>query len=379
MRTIKRRKPKKRVIKRRSDTARAAADVSCSLGLSDDKAPVEFVHSGSTRLNLAISMLGPKGGWPRARIINIVGDGSSGKTLLALEAAFSFFKRIKKTKSKIFPKVKKLYIVYVNREGVMDFPIRQMYGPEFEDFVEWEYEKKNVEQAGRDYARRLKALKKGECLLYIIDSWDSLGSSKGDERFEKSIKEDKDLEGSYNVEKQKYASTFFSNICGKMEKNSKDATLVIISQVRTKIGVTFGKKHYRAGGKALDFYTHVVAWIREMEKMRATKRGEKRVYGIKCEVKIDRSKVAKPFRESQFTILYDYGLDDVSSMADYLWGPKKDKTIKYNGKEFKKRHSLITYIEENNLEEDIAQKCEEKWTLVEEAFTKSVKKRKNRF
>lgn len=126
----------------------------------------------------------------------------------------------------------------------------------------------------------------------------------------------------------------------------------------------------------MDFYTHQVAWIREVQKLRKSKKKEKRVYGIVSAVKIERSKVAKPFRESEFTILYDYGLDDLNSMIDYLWGKKK---IKFDGESFKTRKQFIKYIEENNLEEELKEAVEEKWENVEAAFEKDVLGRKSRF
>ena len=337
--------------------------------------PVEFLNSGCTTLNLSLSGQGKHGGWGRGRIFNIVGDGSSGKTLLALEVAFCFFNRIQRIKSQIFPQVKKFTICYCNVEGVMDFPIQQMYGKKFYKFVNWKTIR-TIEEMSRDYTNKLRSLKKGEALLYIIDSWDALRSIADKERFEKSLKENKEIEGSYNLEKQKYASAFFANICGDLEDNKVDATLCIISQVRTRIGITFGKKTYRAGGKSLDFYTHQVAWIREIEKLSKTKKGEKRVYGIRSEVKVERSKVAKPFRSSSFDIIFDYGLDDISSMIHYLWGKK---TIKFRGHIFKDREKFIKFIEGNNLEDELTDKTERKWNRVEDAFTKDVKTRKSKY
>jgi len=346
---------------------------------------VEFIHSGSTRLNLALSGKGPKGGWARSRICNIVGDGSSGKTLLALECCFWAWKYIKKIKSKIFPKVKKLIIVYNNCEGVMDFPLEKMYGRKnpktgkwecpFVDEVEW-ITTKNVEAFGRDYYRRVKALKRGEFLLYILDSWDAIKSFKDIERFEQAVENDTEEKGSYNLEKQKYSSSFFAAVASQLESNKYDATLMIISQVRVKIGATFGKKTYRAGGKALDFYTHQVAWIREVEKLRKTKKKSKRVFGIISEVKVERSKVSKPFRDSRFTILYDYGLDDINSMADFLWGKN---VIRFDKKKFKKRANFVKYVEENDREEALAEKTEKKWNKIEKLFEDEVTKRKARF
>ena len=374
-------KKRMRKITRRNKSSEIAKEVISSKRIKR-RTRVEFLSSGSTTLNLALSGKGADGGWARGRIVNIVGDGSSGKTLLALELAFWCFKNIKKIKSKIYSKIKKVSIVYYNTEGVMDFPLESMYGEDFAKTINWNPvgSKKNfriAEHVGRDYIERLNNLKSGEFLLAIIDSWDALGSVAGDQRLEKSIKEDKEIDGSYHLEKQKYASSiFFPAICGKMETNKKDATLIIISQIRTKIGITFGKKQYRAGGKALDFFTHQVAWIREVEKLRKTRKKEKRVYGIRCIAKVERSKVAKPFRESEFTILYDYGLDNTSSQIDYLWGKRQ---IKFNGEKFKTKEAFIKYIEDNNMEIELSNKTERKWKGVEEAFERDVEKRKKRF
>ena len=340
----------------------------------DEESRVEFLNSGCTTLNLALSGKGRKGGWARARVDNVVGDGSSGKTICALELAYWVFLRIKKIRSKIFAPVQKFYIVYNNCEGVMDFPLEKMYGEEFVNSVEWICVKE-IENMGKDFINRYRNLKKGEFLLYIIDSWDALYSIKDKQRFEESIAKNKPEEGSYNLEKQKYAGKFFSNICDDLENNKKDATLFIVSQVRQKIGVTFGKKTYRAGGKALDFYTHQVAWIREDEKLTKTKRGHKRVYGIRSEVKVERSKVAKPFRESQFTILYDYGIDDINSMADFLYGKG---TIHFNGEKFPRREKFVTYIEKNNYEKKLQKMVEKEWSEIEKAFEEDVTKRKKR-
>lgn len=365
-----------RQIKRRSATKEAVGSVRRSLRrrtVLDE--PVEFIGSGSTTLNLALSGRGKDGGWARGRIANIVGDGSSGKTLLALEAAFWFHNNLKHITSKIYPKVKKTVICYDNGEGVMDFPVKKMYGLRFYNNVDWE-RSVHFEAMCRRFIRKAFALKKGEALLYIIDSWDSFQSAKSKKAFKESVEKDKDLKGDYDLLVQKYASRkFFPSICDAMDHNKIDATLLIISQVRAKIGVTFGKKQYRAGGKALDFYTHQVAWISEIERLAKTIKKQKRVYGIKTAVKVERSKVAKPFRESVFNILYDYGLDDIGAMFDYVFG---DGPIKFHGEKFKTRKQFIKHIEENNLEEKLVEETENLWQTVESAFEQEVQKRKPR-
>ena len=327
-----------------------------------EETPVEFLHSSSILLNLAGSGKGRKGGWARGRIINLVGDGSSGKTLLALELAAYVYHKMMGNKSHNFPVVKKIKIVYDNAEGVMDFPIEKMYGKAFVDSVEW-LSSPTVQSWGRNVTRGVMANKPGELLLYITDSLDALTSQEGQERFEEAAKKDKAEDGTYGTEKAAYLSkSFFNNMCSII--SGKDVTLVIISQIRSKIGVTFGEKYNRAGGKSLDFYTHQVCWLSEVEKLKKTFRGEERVYGIRVLAKFKRNKVAKPFREAELIILFDYGVDCVGSSIAYLWGPKV-KAIDWNNTEYS-REGMIKHIEENNLQDELAEKVETWWDEIED-------------
>lgn len=312
---------------------------------------VEFINTGSTLLNLAASGKS-EGGWARGRIINIVGDGSSGKTLLALEACAQTFYHIKEIKSKLYSKVKKIIIVYNNREGVMDFPLEEMFGNEFVKEVNWICSE-TCEEFGRDYQRRVNNLKEGEFLLYVADSLDAFDSSASKKRIEKSIETDKDMEGSYGMEKAKYFSAgFFSHLCNNMQ--GKDATLICISQVRDNINAgLFGDKQKRVGGKALDFYTHQVCWLAVRGKLKKEIKKQKRVYGIRLKAVFKRNKTAKPFREAEFDILFDYGIDNIGSLCKYL--------------SIKPTDEFINKLE-NNPEQlkEIIQQVEKEWNEIEE-------------
>lgn len=329
-----------------------------------DGSPVEFLHSGSVCLNLAGSNKGQNGGWARGRIINLVGDGSSGKTLLALELAARCFYKVKQTISNIYPPVKSVRIRYINAEKVMDFPIAQMYGKQFEDGVEWVNDIDTVEDMGNDIGRTIKEGKSGQFLLYVVDSLDALTSKAAKKRFEDAVKSNKEEDGSYGTEKAKYLSSFFGHLCGMMD--GKDVTVVVISQIRQKIGVTFGEKYMRAGGKSLDFYTHQVCWLSEMEKLKRTVMGEDRVYGIRVLARFKRNKVAKPFREAELTILFDYGLDDLSTSLAWLYGPKV-RILSFDGIEYS-RPNLIVHIEQNGLESKLSEMVVEKWNSIEDAL-----------
>jgi RecA/RadA recombinase len=339
--------------------------------------PVDFFSSGCIPINLALSGLGEKGGWARGRVLNIVGGRSAGKTAVALEAAFAYFKTIKRIRSKIWPRVKKFNIVYNNAEGVMDFDVERMYGPEFYDKVKW-IRSPNVEHFGRDYFRHVDKLLPNSSLLYILDTLDFLKSKESLVRFAEAVDKDEIEKGSYDTEKQKYLSSFFATTSEFLDHNGKDATLMILSQVRDKIGVVFGKKQMRTGGRAFDHAIHQEAWVQEFEKMRATKLGEKKVYAIKSRIRVEKNKCAKPFREANFMILYDYGIDNINSMIDYLYGPKSKK-IKFDGQSFNDRKEFIKFIEGNEYERLLAEQTEIKWQKVEEAFEKEVKDRKRRW
>lgn len=331
--------------------------------MKDRKTKVEFLDSGSTALNCAISGKGRKGGWARGRVVNIIGDGSSGKTLLALEMAARCYYKLDKV-PETYPKVKKVFIVFENAEGVMDFPVEEMYGKEFYDAIEW-IQIPTIEGFGRDYTRRVVDLKEGEFLLYIVDSLDTLVSEDAQERFLKAAEKDISEEGSFGMEKQKYGGKFFGNLCGIGK--DKDATLVIISQVRENIGVTFGKKYRRTGGKALDFFTHQCVWLAVKNQLKKTVKGETRTYGIQVKAKLERSKVGKPFREVDFIILFDYGVDRVLSDIIYLYG-EKDKKMEFNGVVFSSQEKLVEYIQEKKLEDKLSDLVEEKWNAVEDGI-----------
>jgi len=337
------------------------------------KTRVEFISTGSILLNLAMSGKGKDGGYARGRIVNLVGDGSSGKTLLALEACAQAYYNLNKKATDLFPAVKKITIVYNNVEGVMDFPIEDMYGQEFVEAIEW-VRFDTAETVGRDYLKRVKDLKKGEFLLYIIDSIDAMSSTASKKRAEDSIKKDKDQDGSYGMEKQKYfSSTLFPRACEYME--GKDATMICISQVRENINAgLFGAKHYRVGGKALDFYTHQVAWLAQIAKLSKEFRSTKKIYGVRTKAKLNRNKVAKPFREAEFDILFDYGVDDIGSMLTYMYGTARD--IQWEGVDYK-RIDLIKHLEDNPKEYDkLVEMVVQDWDEIEE---KIKPKRKRRF
>lgn len=338
---------------------------------------IDFLNTGSIMLNLAASQKGRRGGWARGRIINLVGTESSGKSLLSLELlanAYHTFKKEDNISSYVFPKVKNLIMVYNNVEGIMDFPIEEMYGKNFVKSIEW-VSSKTCEEFGRDVQRRIDAIKNGDCLIYIADSLDAMVSSAQKERTEKSLKTDKDEESAYGTEKAKYFSGgLFNNLCEKQQ--GKDATIVMISQLRENIGVMgYGEKFKRTGGKALDYYSHQVCWLKVKDKLKKTFRGNDKIFGVRDHAVLKKNKCAIPYRESEFNILFNYGLDNIGSMIDYLFGPQV-KVIEWNDEKYK-REEFIDLIENDKDEyEALVDAVEKDWAEIEEAIKPE---RKNRW
>lgn len=314
---------------------------------------VEFLPMGCSNLHLISSGRIIDGGLPRARISNIVGDGSSGKTLIALEFLAANYYRFKAggmVQTPLFPATKRLILIYNNVEGVMDFNVEAMYGTDFYNSVIW-ISNDTVEAFGADFFKRLMDIKPGDTVIYVVDSWDALDSDEDKKKFEDNIKkvvkgQKPDEAGSYELGKQKYASKrFFKKICADVHSVGADLTLLIISQVRKKIGVTFGEKVYRAGGDALNFYTHLVIWLAEKQKLKMTRLKQERVYGIDVKARVKRSKVWKPFREIDLKVIFDYGIDDIQSMMDFYFGPQKAE-IEWLGNKYK-RDDLIEVFHNN--------------------------------
>lgn len=332
-----------------------------------DNDRVEFLPTGSINLNLAASGKAKKGGIGRGRIINVVGDKSAGKTAICLEICAQTFYFIKELESKIWQTPKKVSIVYNNREGVMDFPLNKMFGDRFVDGVEWIHSE-YMEECGRDILRRVTKLKKGEFLLYVADSVDAFESKKQMERVEKSVKTDKEVEKTMGMEKPKYLSTnFFPRLSSLMKQKDKDATIILVSQVRDNIDAgMFADKYRRNGGKALDFYSHQVCWLAVVKKLTKEVNKKKIPFGVTTKAQFRKNKIATPFRNADIDILFANkytpagigGIDDIGSMIKFM-GYKKDSIPEWT----KKINKLIKQVKNKwvEMEKAIVQKRERRY------------------
>ncbi len=252
---------------------------------------IEFIKSGCTLLDCVLG-----GGYPLGRVVNIVGDRSSGKTLLAIEAFANFANQ--------YPDGK---MFYHEAEAAFDIDYAEALGMPVDavTFIEDD----TVEAFFTNLENIIKEFGNSETqVLYVLDSLDALT--------DEAEKERKINDGSYAMTKQKKMSEIFRRLIGDIKHTN--ICLFIISQVRDNIGVAFGEKFKRSGGKALDFYASQVLWLSETQKIKKTVKGIERPYGVNIKAKCKKNKISLPYRECEFPILFGYGIDDYTANINFL-------------------------------------------------------------
>lgn len=321
---------------------------------------MEFLPTGSNVLDKTIG-----GGIPVGKIINVIGDKSTGKTLIASEIIAQSLKTYGD----------RIVYKYDDVEAGFSFNTQEMYG--FDLIPEDEEDKisDSIEEFDCRFDEYLSNLVDDQILIYILDSLDGLTCDterkRNQARREAMRKGNKFDKGTYGQDKQKFFSNFFRE--KKQQIKQKNAILIVISQIRDKIGVTFGRKWTRTGGRALDFYAAQIMVLAEAEKYEM----RNKPIGICSKIKAEKVKVGRPFQTCFIDILFDYGIDNVSSNIKYLYnlktdggkdkGKKTDK-IKWDKEEYTV-NNLIHYIESNNLENELTQRVLIKWEEEEQAVS----------
>jgi recombination protein RecA len=303
------------------------------LGESDVARDIEVVSTGSLGLDLALGI----GGLPRGRIVEIYGPESSGKTTLTLS---------------VIAQMQKMggTAAFIDAEHALDPQYAQKLGCNVSELLISQPD--NGEQA-LEIADML--VRSGSVDVVVVDSVAALTPKA-------------EIEGEMGEPQMGLQARLMSQALRKLTANIKRSnTLVIfINQIRMKIGVMFGNPETTTGGNALKFYASVRIDIRRIGSI---KKGEE-VIGNETRAKVVKNKVAPPFRQAEFDILYGEGISLEGELIElgvlykmieksgawYSYGKDRIGQGKDNTREFLKEHPEMAKEIENKIRDHVAEK-----------------------
>jgi len=296
------------------------------LGEHEVARDIQVVSTGSLGLDIALGV----GGLPRGRVVEIYGPESSGKTTLTLQ---------------VIAEMQKLggTAAFIDAEHALDPQYAQKLGVKVEDLLISQPD--NGEQA-LEIADML--VRSASVDVVVIDSVAALTPKA-------------EIEGEMGDAQMGLHARLMSQALRKLTANIKRSnTLVIfINQIRMKIGVMFGNPETTTGGNALKFYASVRLDIR---RIGAIKKADE-VIGNETRVKVVKNKVAPPFREAMFDILYGEGISREGEIIELgvqqklveksgAWYSYKGEKIgqgKDNAREYLREHPDVAFEIENKV------------------------------
>ena len=296
------------------------------LGDGDVVSDIQSVSTGSLGLDIALGI----GGLPRGRVVEIYGPESSGKTTLTLQ---------------VIAEMQKLggTAAFIDAEHALDTTYAQKLGVNVGDLL---ISQPDTGEQALEIADML--VRSGGVDIVVIDSVAALTPRA-------------EIEGEMGDQLPGLQARLMSQALRKLTANIKRTnTLVIfINQIRMKIGVMFGNPETTTGGNALKFYASVRLDIR---RTGAIKKGDE-VVGSETKVKVVKNKVAPPFRQAEFDILYGEGISREGEIVDmgvnhklvdksgawYAYNGDRIGQGKDNAREYLREHPEIAREIENKI------------------------------
>ena len=312
-----------------------------------------LIPSGSTLLNLACSD-NYRGAYGIGKVINVIGDSSSGKSFLALSCL---------AECSINKKFDEYDLYYDDAEDALEFNVKNLFGNNLSNRLILNSNSNTIEDF---YGNIIKVIKKNKPFIYILDSLDSVSSVDEQKRAE-IYGDGKVPDGSYKMDKPKLVSEILRVIIKDIRQ--KEALVMIVSQTRDNIG--FGamfKPKVRSGGKALKFYCCHEIWLAVRSKIKE----KNREIGVVTQAKITKNKLTGKNRVVTFPINYFYGIDNIVANINFLieeeyW--KKEGKSKIIAKDFSFEGTvkkLTKEIEEKFLEKELDLLVADVWKSIED-------------
>lgn len=247
---------------------------------ADERRVVPVIPTGSLALDIALGI----GGFPRGRVVEVYGPEGSGKTTLALHAVAN---------------VHRLggVAAFIDAEHALDVEYAKRLGIQVENLL---LSQPDYAEQALEIAEALVST--GEVDIVVVDSVAALVPKS-------------ELEGSFGDQyvglQARIMSQALRKLAGTIAKNR--ACVVFINQLREKVGVMFGSPEVTPGGRALKFYSSVRVDVRTVSKLKGA---DGRVTGARVLVRVTKNKLAPPFRDAEFEIVYGEGINRVLDVLD---------------------------------------------------------------